>query len=249
MRFLAERIHKHEPPQSNHPKVAAMTIPGNLWAAAILFVVLHVAIPSTPLRPALIRALGANAYRGLFAMAALATLAWLCIAYAQAPAAPVWVTPDWALPVVSLLSFAGLILIVASAGVPNPTAGQPIEGAYAVTGVLRITRNPQLWGIAAIAFGHLVVIGDGPTLVFFGAMLALAAGGSFLLDCRLDGEGDPRWAPFAAATSNVPFLAIARGRQPLDLSFIRAKTVAVAFAAGLVLYLLHPLVRAGYALL
>lgn len=220
-----------------------------LLIAAVVFVGLHLSIPLPGVRARLIGRLGLGPYKGLFALQSVITLVWMFVAYAHAPHVIVWETQLWQLPAPLVTSFAGLLLVVASAGVANPTAGQPIEGDYAVRGVLKVTRNPQLWGLGLMFAGHLVPCGNVAALIVFAALSVLAFAGSFLLDHRLTVEDDPRWAPFAAVTSNIPFQAIAQGRQPLDLSFFKPKTFVVAFVVAVVLYALHPLIKAGYAML
>lgn len=220
-----------------------------LFAAAVAFAGLHLLLPMPGIRARLTARLGMGPYKGLFALQAVVTLVWMFAAYAHAPQVILWETQVWQLPAPVVLSFAGLALIVASAGVANPTAGQAIEGDYRVQGVLRVTRNPQLWGLGLMFAGHLVPCGNAAALILFGALSLVAFAGSFLLDHRLTVEADPRWAPFAAATSNVPFLAIVQGRQALDSGFVRPKTLVIAFVVTVILLGLHPLIRAGYAML
>jgi len=50
-----------------------------LALACIVFLLLHV-VPSTPLRPALVGAVGERAYLGLFSLASLAGIVWMVIA-------------------------------------------------------------------------------------------------------------------------------------------------------------------------
>lgn len=56
----------------------------NLIAAAIAFVLLHLAISGTRLRDAAADAIGEGAYMGLFSLASIGLLAWLGIAYSVA---------------------------------------------------------------------------------------------------------------------------------------------------------------------
>jgi len=55
-----------------------------LIAATLLFLALHI-LPSTPLRALAVKAIGEGAWLGLFALASLACLVWMSIAFARAP--------------------------------------------------------------------------------------------------------------------------------------------------------------------
>jgi uncharacterized membrane protein len=61
----------------------------NLVLACVAFLLLHV-LPSTPLRAALVRALGEGAYIGLFSFASVALIVWTALAFKGAPATPLW---------------------------------------------------------------------------------------------------------------------------------------------------------------
>ncbi len=51
----------------------------------------------------------------------------------------------------------------------------------------------------------------GIPVIFFGGFLLLAGLGTILMDSRK--QSNPDWARFAAVTSNIPFAAIAQGRN------------------------------------
>lgn len=207
-----------------------------LWAAGLAVLATHFVIASTSLRALLVRRLGEGPYRGLFSLIALAAFAWLILAYARAPAAaPVW--DLW--PAASILALAlmpvALILLVGGFSIPNPTAigGRPAEAR--VTGVLRITRNPVLWGIGLWAVLHMLANGDPPALAFFGTFAVLALLGSHLIDVKLAERPGAGFGVLALATSNIPFLAIAQGRQSLacavrEFGWLRLATAVLLYA-------------------
>ena len=87
-----------------------------LLAATAVFLLTHF-VPSTPLRPALVKALGHWPYIGLYSLIALATLAWMGWAYANAPREPLWAGLRW-LPVV-VVPFA--FVLIACGYFRNPT--------------------------------------------------------------------------------------------------------------------------------
>jgi uncharacterized membrane protein len=164
---------------------------------------------------------------GLFSLASVAGLAWLGFAYAMARNTAgdevFWsVTPAtrWLQIVLQLLA---MLLIVPGLTTPNPTSVRQegsLDRVDVVRGMLRITRHPFLWGVAVWAIGHLIVKGDAASLVLFGSLLALALFGTASIDAKRRRTLGGKWQAFVAQTSNVPFAAIAAGRQRLDLGEI-----------------------------
>ena len=200
----------------------------SLAAATAIFVLTHF-VPSTALRPALVRALGEWPYRGVYSLVAFATLAWMSAAYVKAPVQPLW-APLREAPLV-LLPFA-FILLACGYG-RNPTmvgADKLLRSEEPARGMIRITRHPLMWAIMLWAFAHLLARADLRGLVFFGGLLLVAGLGTVLIDRRKN--SDPNWARFAAATSNVPFLAIAQGRNRIsyrEIGWLRPLAGLVAF--------------------
>eukprot|EP01030_Chromulinospumella_sphaerica_P032014 gene32014-32706_t len=121
-----------------------------LIAAAAVFVLIHLLISGTRLRGVLVGVVGEPAYMGLFSLASLGVIVWLSMAYGAAKGTgPVfWSVPDaarWAQAGIQLLA---LLFVVPGLLTPNPTSVKQ-EGAVEkpVTGILRITRHPFLWGV------------------------------------------------------------------------------------------------------
>ena len=182
-----------------------------LVVATAAFLATHF-ITSTPLRPALVRAIGERPYQGIYSLVALATLVWMIWAYRHAPPDSLWTGPRL-LPVL-VMPFAFVLL--ACGYFRNPTmvgADKLLKSDEPARGVIRITRHPLMWAIMLWALAHMLSRGDSPSLVFFGGFLALAALGTVLMDRRKRANAD--WARFAALTSNLPFLAIVQGRNRL----------------------------------
>ena len=126
-----------------------------------------------------------------------------------------------------------MLFIVPGLATPNPTSVRQ-EGGLSkpdtVRGMLRITRHPFLWGVAIWAAGHLLVNGNPPSLVLFGSLLVLALLGTRSIDAKRARSFGDTWPAFAAATSNVPFAAIAAGRQSLKIGEIGAWRLILAVA-------------------
>ena len=208
----------------------------SLLAATVVFLLTHF-VPSTPLRAVLVKALGEWPYRGLYSVVALAALAWMISAYAEAPHQPLWTGLRYLPVVVMPFSF----VLLACGYWRNPTmvgADKLLKSDNPARGMIRITRHPIMWGFILWAVAHLLARGDTKSLVFFGAFLLLASLGTILLDkrkARIEG-----WPRFAAVTSNIPLVAIAQGRNRIvwrEIGWLRPLAGLVAFGA---FFYLHP---------
>jgi uncharacterized membrane protein len=108
-----------------------------------------------------------------------------------------------------------------------------------VTGILRITRHPFLWGVALWAAFHLAANGDAASVVLFGTLLVLSVAGTFSIDAKRARKMADGWIAFAGRTSNVPFVAILSGRNSLRLGELLTYRQAAAVAVFLVLLFTH----------
>lgn len=211
-----------------------------ILAAAVLLAT-HFGLSSTPLRGALAARLGERAFLALYSLVALAAIIWLVAAYRRAPFVALWGTAPWQAWVPLLVVPLSLVLLVAGVSTPNPTAvGQQERlSASSVRGMLRVTRNPVMWGIGLWALAHLVPNGDLASVLFFGTFAVLALGGTLLIEAKSARRRGPAWEHFAAATSNLPFSAVLSGRQPIAAAL--RETGWPRILAALVLYalLLH----------
>ena len=225
---------------------------GELTAAAAFLLASHFGLSSTRLRGALVDRLGGEGpYRGLYSLVAAAALVWLILAYRDAPYVPLWPTAAWTRWVpVAVMPFAAL-LAVAGLTRPNPTAvGQEraLDAEEPARGVLRITRHPFLWGVGLWALGHTVPNGDAASLIFFGALAALALVGTALIDAKNARRHGERWRRFSAVTSNAPFGAILAGRQRLVPGEIGWGRLTGALALYALLLWAHPYLFGAVAL-
>lgn len=210
----------------------------NLLLATIAFLALHF-VPSTPLRAALVARIGQRPYLAVYSAAAALALVWMCWAYARTPREFLW--DGWLLLPMVVMPFS-LILIVAGYTTRNPTAvmqERALQSANPARGFVRITRHPLMWGIALWAGAHTLARGDLKSLIFFGGLLTLALFGTVLIDRRRSALGED-WRRFAAVTSNIPFLAIAQGRNRFVPAEIGYRNPLIALALFVALLFLHP---------
>jgi uncharacterized membrane protein len=220
----------------------------NLLAAAAFFVLLHLLVSGTRVRDALTGAIGQNLYLGLFSAASVGGLVWLGFAFGQAQGEALneayWASTAATQYVQLGLQLVATLLVVPGLTTPNPTSVRQ-EGVLnrpdAAMGMLRITRHPFLWGVALWALGHLLVNGERASIVLFGAMLLLALFGTASIDAKRKRALGATWDTFAAQTSNVPFAAIASGRQTLSLSEIGWWRIVLAIVVWAILTWSHPI--------
>ena len=187
-----------------------------LLLAALVFLLGHMGISSTPLRPLLQRLLGARVYQGLYSVGAAAATWWLVSTYLAAPKEVLWQAGPALRGLAALLMPLALLGVVAGVSSPSPTsAGQALRPGEAepARGLLRVTRHPLMWAIALWAVTHMLANGDAASQVFFGAFAVLALGGAALQERRKAVEQAAEWPRFVAVTSFVPFAALLAGRN------------------------------------
>lgn len=215
--------------------------------ASILFLGTHLGISSTTLRGRLVAMLGERGYLLAYSVVAALTLAYLIwmydalprYEYLWLPSPELYLVPKLVMPVAAILLVGGFM-------VKNPTA-VGMEGSLRgaadpeslTRGLTRITRHPFQWAVALWAAAHLVANGDLVSIVFFGTFLVLGLAGGPLIDRKKAEQLGADWAPFARVTSNVPFGAIAGGRNRLALGELWLPIV-VGLVAYVLLYLAHP---------
>jgi len=212
----------------------------SLIAAALVFLALHLVIAGTRVRDAIVVAIGERAYLGLFSLASVGAIVWLAMTYRVAVASASNVqlfdlgngVDNLAIPVLLvafLLGVPGLLM-------PNPTSvGQSSAAAKAETvhGVLRITRHPFLWGVTIWSAFHFCATGDYASVILFGTFFVLALLGTVSIDAKRERKLGAQWMAFAQRTSNLPFAAIASGRN----SFQAREYFDWRFLAALALFL------------
>ena len=212
-----------------------------LVAATAAFLLTHL-VTSTPLRAKLVGAMGEWPYRGVYSLVAFATLAWMIVAYGAAPREPLWpgftYLPRIVMPVVLVLLACGYWR--------NPTivgAEKLLKSDDPARGIIRITRHPIMWAIMLWAGAHLLARGDARALVFFGGFFLMASLGTVLMDSRKTNH--PDFQRFKTVTSNIPFVAIAQGRNRLAWGEIGWKRPAIGLALSVIVFLLHPWLSGG----
>jgi uncharacterized membrane protein len=217
----------------------------SLIAASAFFLLIHFGVSGTRLRDAVVARLGEGRYRAVFALASVVGLVWMGRAYGRAPLVDLWGQLVGLRPLAIALVFVAFLFIGIGLATPSPTRvgmeSRLARGADIARGLVRITRHPFLWGVGLWALVHLVVNGDLASVILFGSLLLLALGGTASIDAKRRRLSGDAWTPFAQATSNTPFAAIAAGRNQLSpaLREIGILRPAIAVAAYALLFILH----------
>ncbi len=199
-----------------------------LIAASVLFLIIHLAVSGTRLRDGITARIGEGVYMGAFSVASLATITLMAMGYNDAvvsPAnTPLWAAPSWLVHIGALLMLIAFVFAFAGNTTPSPTAVQaPGAAASAIAGpkgIHRITRHPFLWSVLIWAGYHLIMNGDLASLTLFGTFVVLTGLGTRAIDGKRARKMGPAWELYASQTSNVPFVAIAQGRNSLALGEI-----------------------------
>lgn len=214
-----------------------------LIAAAVFFLVLHLLVAGTRLRDAIVRGIGEQTYLGAFSVASVAGIVWLAISYNSATELGtdlLWDLGPGVRHLGTVVIAVAVIFAVSGLLTPNPTAvGMEAAATREVTGILRITRHPFLWGVALWAAFHLAANGDAASVVFFGTFLVLAVAGTVSIDAKRARKMATGWIEFAGRTSNVPFVAILAGRNSLKLGELITFRQAIAILVFLILLFAH----------
>lgn len=213
----------------------------HLALATMAFLVTHY-VASTPLRGALVTSLGEPPYLGAYSLVSFLTLGWMIYAYRHAPFMPLWQVPGLKLWPLFVMPFA-LILLACGLMGRNPTAVRQESALRAeepARGILRVTRHPVMWGFALWAAVHVLARGDAASVIFFGGFLVLALSGTVLIDVRKANTLGEDWTRFAAVTSNIPFRAIAEGRNRFGLAEIGWAKILIGLVLYAALFALHP---------
>lgn len=194
--------------------------------------------------------MGARLYRVLFALVSLPLATTLIIYFInhrydglqlwQVQGVPGILPLVWGLSAVSFL-----FLYPATFNLLEIAAVQKPQVHLYETGIIRITRHPQMVGQIIWCVAHTLWLGTTFTLVTSLGLIGHHLFGVWHGDRRLQARYGEAFTAVKARTSIVPFGAIAQGKQTLNLGeFLRPAYIGVAaFVAGL--WWAHPiLIRA-----
>lgn len=197
------------------------------------------------LRPKAEKLIGARLYRVLFALVSLPLAVILVIYFFnhrydgvqlwQVQGVPAVKPVVW---ILSAISF--LFLYPATFNLLEIAAIQKPEVHLYETGIIRITRHPQMVGQVIWCIAHTLWIGTSFTLVTSIGLVLHHLFGVWHGDRRLQARFGESFETIKSRTSIFPFLAILQKRQTLDLlEFLKPSYLGIAIFIG-VLWKIHP---------
>jgi uncharacterized membrane protein len=203
-------------------------------SAVAAFLVTHLVPSVPPLRARLVQLMGRRVYLALYSLLSVILLGWIIVAAQRADTVPLWLSARWQWWLaIAIMPFAFWFVIAGLIG-RNPLsitlrASPPDQQPGAI---ITFARHPVLVGFFLWAAAHLPANGDLVSLVLFGGMALLAAGGVVLVDARTRRRlGIGTWERLAARTSIIPFAALIGGRTKprfdLELAFATILSVAI----------------------
>lgn len=215
----------------------------SLWelaVASLAFTGGHFVLSAPAVRGRIAGRMGEGPFMGVYSLLMGLAFVWLLGSYARAPYVSVWQPPGWTAWVPLFVMPVALILLIGSFAPRNPTRiGGALETGESGGGVVAVTRHPMLWGFTLWAAAHLCANGDAAGMILFGGLLVLSLFGGFAIDEKLRRRDPDAWRALAGRTSNIPLVALVRGRA-------RFKPMAAAapLVLGIVVYIvllgLHP---------
>ena len=197
------------------------------------------------LRPKAEKLIGARLYRVLFALVSLPLAVILVIYFFnhrydgvqlwQVQGVPAVKPAVW---ILSAISF--LFLYPATFNLLEIAAVQKPQVHLYETGIIRITRHPQMVGQVIWCIAHTLWIGTSFTLVTSIGLVLHHLFGVWHGDRRLQARFGESFETIKSRTSIFPFLAILQKRQTLDLlEFLKPSYLGIAIFIG-VLWKIHP---------
>jgi uncharacterized membrane protein len=155
----------------------------------LVFLGAHVFVTMRDRRDALIKALGAGPYRGLFSLVSLIGIVLAGYGFAHYRAEGLimlWNPPPWTRHIVVALMWPASIMVVA---------------AYIRGHIARVLKHPMLVGVKTWAAAHLCANGDLGGIILFGSVLLWAGYDRATLKRRADPGAPP--IPVGGATNDI----------------------------------------------
>lgn len=209
----------------------------------LVFAIAHSGLAA--LRPKAEKLIGARLYRVLFALVSL-PLAVILVVYFfnhRYDGVQLWQVQDvpGVKPVVWILSaISFLFLYPATFNLLEIAAVQKPQVHLYETGIIRITRHPQMVGQVIWCIAHTLWIGTSFTLVTSIGLVLHHLFGVWHGDRRLQARFGESFETIKSRTSIFPFLAVWQKRQTLDLlEFLKPSYLGIAIFIG-VLWKIHP---------
>lgn len=212
--------------------------------AFALFALTHLGLAWPPLRQPLVARLGRWGFTLLFSVVAWLTFGSAISGYAahagEGPAGlALGAQPAARFLLIAAIVAGTMLMAGAFAGYddsPYAFAGEPRREPR---GLERVTRHPFFVGTALLGAAHALLATRLVGTVLMGSLATFALLGAWFQDRKLLALRGAPYATYLAASSTVPFAAIAAGRQRLVASELPYGMLALGFAFAWLLRSLH----------
>ena len=195
-----------------------------------VFLLSHVAISRTRVKPFLVARFGTRAYLTAYSVLSVALLAWVIVALLQSPRVWLWPSPAWAYPFALVVSAAAFALIGIGAVVRNPLSVAFREEGFDPErpGIVGWIRHPLIWGLGLWGLAHVPANGDWPSLLLFAGSALFALTGARAVEQRKKRRlGAAEWRHLASGSGSLDGAALLGA--------------ALGLALWVLLLFLHPL--------
>lgn len=217
------------------------------WTVAMLWLLFggtHLALSATPLRDGLVMRLGEQRFLLVYTLVAWATFAALVAYYAthqQAGAAgpALGGSPPWRYALAAATVLGVALAAAGLAGYLDSPMALLSSKNRLPAGIYRITRHPFFVGAALLGATHALLASRLVGTVFFAGFTLLALIGARHQDLKLARRKGRAYEDYVAATSMLPFVAIAQGRQAFTPSELPWLALAAGLLASALLWGLH----------
>ncbi|MEM8838146.1 MAG: NnrU family protein [Pseudomonadota bacterium] len=201
----------------------------NVIIAMVVFVVSHVLIARTAIKPMIIARFGERTYLAAYSVLSIALLVWVIVALIEAERIALWTPPDWAYTFAFFATFLAFLLIGIGSLVPNPLSVALKSQGFDPDnpGIIGWIRHPMIWGLTLWGLAHIPANGDFPSIVLFAGSALFGLIGTVTVEKRKKRLlGEDEWQRLIA------------GRGHVD----RTSVLGVALGIGLwvAFLLLHP---------
>lgn len=214
-----------------------------LW---ILFGGTHVGLATSRVREPLINRFGQIGFNAIFSLIAAVSLTLLVTYYAAhryEGAAGLdlgrFALCHWLL--IGMIAFGVVLMVAGLVSYPRSPYALFSEGMPSPRGIQRITRHPFFSGVALFSLAHVLLATRLVGATFAAGLAFLSILGARHQDAKFLAQRGRPYADYLAATSMIPFAAVAAGRQ----RFVWNEVPFAAFGIGLVVAIVLRAVHDG----
>ncbi|MEO1028398.1 MAG: NnrU family protein [Pseudomonadota bacterium] len=173
--------------------------------AMAMFVLSHMLIARTGLKPWLTRKLGASGYLLAYSALSIGLMAWVIVALINAERFVLWSPPEWGHGFAALTSLIAFILMGSGGASPNIFSVSFRKSAFSYDrpGLIGWIRHPFIWGLTLWGLAHLPANGNWPGILLFGGSAVFGAIGVIALERRAKGRLGPAWQEAISSPGHI----------------------------------------------